>query len=1058
MITLRPLNNTAGVTQQEYDVAQETLIPITTSTSEFNPETDRVVFSLETLSGDLLFTNPSPTFNIQNYNGTTDIDSISSVVVFPIQDAQNAGYNVGSYNVFYNFYKVALNSTQLPYFIQEISPSRTEIRLSVNNVSTEEIGELYQSFSSSLQTSEGLFKDFYLNVEEAYYIANNVYLDNNTILIKLYQPLPSSISTSTQAKVMLEAAETVGFNLTFPVTPLQANEDIEYIDGPNFNINILDEVNNSTLEQDYTSLTSDTSLSSSYDELQNLLTQKGITINVDYTDFSNFIHFSSAEQRVLNFYYKVSQIESYNDDITTILTITGSTSSSFATSASISTLRNNITDIISKFDGYENYLYYTSESLSYPKSNATQPYILQSTGSSEVQTWLSNLTSSAYIYDSENQDNLWYTVPTYLREDPINAQYELFVEMIGQHFDNIYVYIDSLSKLYSGDNRLDYGISKDLVSDALKSLGVKLYQNNFSSDDLYSALLGINASGSLLPPTGSELIETYITASNVAIPLDNINKETYKRLYHNLPYLLNKKGTPAGLRALINCFGIPDTILRISEFGGKDKINLGAKDYTQEVFNLDTLTTSSVSSSQPLVGIKNRISDKIRIYTGSILEGDTLSYYQTAQSNPEERTTDINYIEVAFSPQNEINDLLTMSLNIGEYIGDPRFQSSSLTSYPLLDAYRDTTFADLTYTQPYNWKDYIRLIKYFDNSLFKMIKDFVPARSEVSTGVVIKQHMLERNRVRPPQAEVSQYDYSGSIESGFISGGSAGVYDNLPNKVTQSWSYEVNTQFGPTILTQSTQDEFYNGELSGSNMVVTDGNLNNTRVVETADINEGFIAPYNQVYSNNYFNSNGNFTYNTNENFTHITSLIFHGNDSNGNSRFNYLTSFPNIPFKPGDSLYIKTIESDGTEKLFIFQIETVYNGPINPSQGSTQFSVIPFGNPAYGGLPSPWNETGEGLKDFTIEVIKDTVISNLQANLKGDEPLQNNALTPIQSNIYQDIDYSTSAIKPVNFGQLINNTAVKAAVQDSNYSQKGWSNSRYNGSRISSPDFNITV
>ena len=48
-------------------------------------------------------------------------------------------------------------------------------------------------------------------------------------------------------------------------------------------------------------------------------------------------------------------------------------------------------------------------------------------------------------------------------------------------------------------------------------------------------------------------------------------KEIYKRIYHNLPYLLKTKGTRRGLRALINCFGISDTILKIKEYGGNKK-------------------------------------------------------------------------------------------------------------------------------------------------------------------------------------------------------------------------------------------------------------------------------------------------------------------------------------------------------------------------------------------------------------------------------------------------------------------------------------------------------
>jgi hypothetical protein len=67
------------------------------------------------------------------------------------------------------------------------------------------------------------------------------------------------------------------------------------------------------------------------------------------------------------------------------------------------------------------------------------------------------------------------------------------------------------------------------------------------------------------------MINTYITASNNTIPDNDIVKETYKRIYHNLPYLLKTKGTRRGLHALINCFGITDTILKIKEYGGNRK-------------------------------------------------------------------------------------------------------------------------------------------------------------------------------------------------------------------------------------------------------------------------------------------------------------------------------------------------------------------------------------------------------------------------------------------------------------------------------------------------------
>ena len=58
----------------------------------------------------------------------------------------------------------------------------------------------------------------------------------------------------------------------------------------------------------------------------------------------------------------------------------------------------------------------------------------------------------------------------------------------------------------------------------------------------------------------------------------------------------------------------------------------------------------------------------------------------------------------------------------------------------------------------------------------------------------------------------------------------------------------------------------------------------------------------------------------------------------------------------------------------------------------------------------------------------------------------------------YMDVDYGwVGGINtPVNFFNIINGTAERAAVQDSNYDSYAWSNIRYNGSRVSSRDFNV--
>ena len=63
---------------------------------------------------------------------------------------------------------------------------------------------------------------------------------------------------------------------------------------------------------------------------------------------------------------------------------------------------------------------------------------------------------------------------------------------------------------------------------------------------------------------------------------------------------------------------------------------------------------------------------------------------------------------------------------------------------------------DIEYIKQYDLVDFVRLIKFFDNSLFKMIKDFIPARSNINTGIIIKPHVLNRSKIKQVQATSNQ--------------------------------------------------------------------------------------------------------------------------------------------------------------------------------------------------------------------------------------------------------------------------------------------------------------
>jgi hypothetical protein len=1195
VVTLNPIDPVT-FEYQDYSAQDDNLIVNFTVEPTFDPLQNYVAYYIYDLNNNVIFDNEV------NFDSYSIIDG--QVILNPEGDVEKAGYEEGQYNVVYNFLNNELSSSFFQrLYIDQISPDRTEVRLNTTQISNLDLISNANALINQIQSNPGVYFDFFLNFgDNQLIIANNILLDTSnledpTVLIKLYEPLPINFILKDECWVVTEVANTVAYNVNITQTFELTDENI-YLKGPNLNLNVKDQINNSTTYVNYDTLTTSSYAAGSGSlqyQINSILAERGIEINVDYSDYNNFIYFSSALTRLENFYYKLQLIEEYS--------YSASLSNLAGPNVYIVTSKNiwneKINEIITTFDGYDYFLYYDSGSAAWPKTNSVYPYINASTNSALGIAFLTTQSISASAYDEDNNNALINAIPTYLREDDANAQYELFIEMLGEMFDNIWIYYQDVTEKWNADNRLQYGVSKDIVADVLRDLGLKIYESSFGSADLYTALLGITPSGSLFPfpymtgslpsPAGYEYINSSISASSTVVPLEDIEKGTYKRLYHNLPLLLKKKGTTVGIQDLITTYGIPSTILRVAEFGGKDKDETNDWDYykqrynnayqhtgdsdwvgsefelnsawpvvyttnrpetvlfrfktagtgsakvapSQSLFTTDqgvlltlqysgsvntsgswsgsainpyneyayltfypdsgNLTTSasvylpffdgdwwttaitvdgsggeftlyaanniyngddgsqigfiasssvtgdpsnwntSVSASlgsnlgaqvspfsifsgsfqelryyttaisdnsfrdttmnpdsievttlnsspdqlafraalggelytgsvsihpkvtgsweatasftndsnfyignlnnfvpntetvyldQPTAGIKNIVSNKIQVVDMSLPSGSTLSQYRSIQQQPPGGSTyteNLAYTEVAFSPQNEINDDIMDQLgffNMGDYIGDPRQRFTEAESYPDLDALRNAYFEK--YISNYDLNDYIRLIKFFDNSLFKMIKDFTPARASLASGVVIKQTLLERNKYPQPEVEWARYEYSGSIEMVAITGSTGGTfnqYNGLTNNwgVTQSWVENILTPYGIQPTTQSSQDEFYNGEFSGSVLTVENGELNEANPVKQVETTP---LLYSTTGSNSLTNaSQGQIFWRAGQQSAPpnqfslaqgIQYLYINETDANG---VNILTALQNL--NPGDSI-IFTIDYTG--------------------------------------------------------------------------------------------------------------------------------------------------
>jgi len=648
------------------------VIPNFIFTGSFDPVENRVEFFVYSEDNTLLYSDS----NFNDWSNVLDplliSQGISTLNIDPIKNVADVGITEGKVKVLYNFISDELGSSQdNPFFLKEISGDRTELRLQTNFTSDSTLQVLFDEFKTRI-SSEDYFDEFYLSFgENRYTIGTNILLENNngliTLLVKLYEPLSPIYSLQDIVWITTKVGESSAYKIDFPIVPLVV-DNLVYLKGPNISLDLNDQTSLTTPYRNYLTLLS-SSLTSSYQHIQNLLQQNGVQLTPDYTDFSNFIFFSSAYRRISNFYTKVSQIESYTNDLAITNSITGSASQSFSVSASRATIQNQIDEIITNFDGYEKYLYFESSSYTYPKSNSTYPYTLYSTGSTQTLTWLGSYIEtdtyyggqlySASIYDLENPNNLYQSIPEFLKNDPLNTPYFLFIEMMGQFFDNAWAYTDAISDKLKADNRINYGVSKDLVSTVLQSFGHKIYTNQFTANDLYTSLLGITPQGNLqlFPNTtsslpiinsGIEYIKTYVTASlqsGSRIPLGEANERLYKRIYHNLPYLVKKKGTLEALKLIRNIYGIPSTILRFNEFGGRDAQST-KYDYFNDKFNYAFGTNKSASIIIPWNTLNREFGQiappciQFRFKTAGIPSGSLSQSLFIKTSSPSSNSTD----------------------------------------------------------------------------------------------------------------------------------------------------------------------------------------------------------------------------------------------------------------------------------------------------------------------------------------------------------------------------------------------------------------------------------
>jgi hypothetical protein len=550
------------------------------------------------------------------------------------QEFNNLKLSAGNFRVAINFFKTLIGDYNEQYLrIDEISPDRTEIRLRAidvdNSVYAQQIVNFIQTVNPT-STTQQFYKSYLLNFSrnQTAVVVNTVVI-GEYIYIKLYEPLAEIIDTDFKCWIVEELKPTYIDKVA--ISPAIPQKTFNQLANPNWYANATFNTSAETGLRAWNDL-----LGSSTQTSQQIVdtyfsgSLSGIKLNIDYSDFNNFIFYSSATERISNFKYKLELIEFYASQSLVVSQISGSVATT-----NVADFENKKTNLIGGFDNFEQFLYYQSSSIltsnpipsefatvteltgSYilpaPKTNSTKPYTLASTTSSAFISWYNGIYTSASLYDTLNYNALVYALPEYIRFDTLSDGITTFVNMLGQHYDILYTYINHMTRINKREENPKLGMPNELLYSVAKQFGWSLTDGN-QSQELWQYVLGTSEAG--VPLTGSNSI------GDPAVPGQDITYAIWRRIVNNLPLLLKSKGTKRSIQALLSCYGIPQSLISIKEYGGPrlerapiyEKLNF---DYALDLSS-SIAGTVTVNYTQPIQSVE------LRFRTADVIANPTL--------------------------------------------------------------------------------------------------------------------------------------------------------------------------------------------------------------------------------------------------------------------------------------------------------------------------------------------------------------------------------------------------------------------------------------------------
>ena len=323
--------------------------------------------------------------------------------------------------------------------------------------------------------------------------------------------------------------------------------------------------------------------------------------------------------------------------------------------------------------------------------------------------------------------------------DPLTQSFDLFLGYYDSGIDEVVVAASSSMDI-SGSLLANYYRTSSVAGDDNWYFGGKRDDAN-RGEQFSGSMMEIRYWGT---PLTSSAFYNHVAAPK-AVNGNHISSSYYDMSFRlSLDDYINLNSSPYGLKD----YSLSDGQLYATGSGFADLINFSSVSDRQKAFT-------------PAIGLGKK-SNKIRIEGSQLKTPDGLPAVLSTTERVEVSSFDLaandsNKLGIFFAPSDVINEDIILSLadmDFGSYLGDPRDDFEEDYTYGRFKRIADTYWQKWTTKQGF-W-DYIKLIKYYDLSLFDHLRRMSPARAKKNIGLLIEPTILERAKVvvgAPPSME-----------------------------------------------------------------------------------------------------------------------------------------------------------------------------------------------------------------------------------------------------------------------------------------------------------------